>query len=80
MAKMSLLRRRTIEGMTVRNLSPGDATILHPRGRKFSRYFGRSMTFPDFADTGSSGLALCLIGRDIPDGRMAPMAIVISFD
>ena len=34
----------------------------------------------DFVDTGSSGLVLCLFGCDIPEGRMKPLAIVISFD
>ena len=31
-------------------------------------------------DTGSSGAALCLIGNDIPEGRMKPLTIVVSFD
>ena len=34
----------------------------------------------DFVDTGSSGLVLCLFGCDIPEGRIKPLAIVISFN
>jgi hypothetical protein len=34
MAEISPLRRRMIEDMTVRNLSPGDTAILHLRGRQ----------------------------------------------
>jgi hypothetical protein len=32
------------------------------------------------ADTGLSGLALCLFGGDIPEGGMEPLTIVVSFD
>src|ERR1700730_7765489 len=31
---------------------------------------------PDLADTGLSGLALCLFGGDIPEGGMEPLTIV----
>jgi hypothetical protein len=31
-------------------------------------------------DTGSSDLALCLFGRDIPEGGMKPLTIVVYFD
>src|SRR6202035_5123630 len=34
----------------------------------------------DLVDTGLSGLALCLFGGDIPEGRMEPLTIVVSFD
>src|ERR1700730_3003868 len=35
---------------------------------------------PDLADTGLSGLALCLFGGDIPEGGMEPLTIVVSYD
>jgi hypothetical protein len=34
----------------------------------------------DFVDTGLGGLALCLFGGDVPEGRMEPLTIVVSFD
>ena len=42
MAEMSLLRRRMIEDMTVRNLSPATQRSYLNAISKFSRYFGRS--------------------------------------
>ena len=42
MAEMSLLRRRMIEDMTVRNLSPATQRSYLHAVSKFSRYFGRS--------------------------------------
>jgi hypothetical protein len=38
------------------------------------------VTFLRFCGHGSSGLALCLFGGDIPKGGMKPLTIVISFD
>src|SRR4051795_5930404 len=50
MAEMSPLRRRMIEDMTVRNLSPAtQRSYLHAVG-KFSRYFGRSPERLDLED------------------------------
>jgi integrase/recombinase XerD len=42
MAEMSPLRRRMIEDMTVRNLSPATQRSYLNAISKFSRYFGRS--------------------------------------
>jgi integrase/recombinase XerD len=42
MAEISPLRRRMIEDMTVRNLSPATQQSLLDAVSKFSRYFGRS--------------------------------------
>jgi len=42
MAEVSLLRRRMIEDMTVRNLSPATQRSYLNAVSKFSRYFGRS--------------------------------------
>jgi integrase/recombinase XerD len=42
MAEMSPLRRRMIEDMTVRNLSPATQRSYLHAVEKFSRHFGRS--------------------------------------
>ena len=42
MAQMSPLRRRMIEDMTIRNLSPATQQSYVHAVSKFSRYFGRS--------------------------------------
>ena len=51
MAEISPLRRRMIEDMTVRNLSPATQRSYVHAVSKFSRYFGRS--------PGSSGAGRC---------------------
>jgi integrase/recombinase XerD len=50
MAEMSPLRRRMIEDMTVRNLSPATQRSYLHAGAKFSRYFGRSPDRLDLED------------------------------
>ncbi|RMI14769.1 tyrosine-type recombinase/integrase [Sinorhizobium meliloti] len=50
MAELSPLRRRMIEDMTVRNLSPATQRSLINAGQKFSRYFGRSPDRLDLED------------------------------
>ena len=42
MAEMSPLRRRMIEDMTIRNLSPATQHPTSMQSRDFSQYFGRS--------------------------------------
>ena len=42
MAEISPLRRRMIEDMTIRTLSPATQQSYLPAVAKFSRYFGRS--------------------------------------
>ena len=44
MAEISPLRRRMIEEMTVRNLSPATQQSYLSAVSKFSRYFGRLMS------------------------------------
>ena len=50
MAEMSPLRRRMIEDMTVRNLSPATQRSYLHAGAKFSRYFGHSPDRLDLED------------------------------
>src|SRR3954462_13420255 len=50
MAEMSPLRRRMIEDMTVRNLSPATQRSYVHAVAKFSRYFGRSPERLDLED------------------------------
>jgi hypothetical protein len=40
----------------------------------------KKLPSPDLVDTGSSGLALCLFGADVPEGGMKPLTVVISLD
>ena len=51
---MSPLRRRMIEDMTIRNLSPATQQSYVHAVSKFSQYFGRS---PDQLGGGCSGLS-----------------------
>jgi hypothetical protein len=50
MAELSPLRRRMIEDMTVRNLSPATQRSYINAVQKFSRYFGRSPDRLDLED------------------------------
>jgi hypothetical protein len=50
MAEISPLRRRVIENMTVRNLSPATQRSYVHAATKFGRFFGRSPDEPDLED------------------------------
>jgi hypothetical protein len=50
MAELSPLRRRMIEDMTVRNLSPATQRSYLHAVVKFSRFFGRSPDRPGLED------------------------------
>jgi integrase/recombinase XerD len=66
MAEMSPLRRRMIEDMTIRNLSP-EQSYIHAVS-KFSRYFGRSpdrLGLEDVRAYQVHGLAGCHKQRDL---------------
>jgi hypothetical protein len=38
------------------------------------------MTFPALVDTGSRGFSLCLFWRDVAEGGVKPLTIIVSFD
>jgi integrase/recombinase XerD len=59
MAEMSPLRRRMIEDMTVRNLSPATQRSYINAVQKFSRHFGRSPDRLDLEDVRAFRFALC---------------------
>ncbi|MET4037345.1 hypothetical protein ABMB68_008849 [Bradyrhizobium sp. RT4a] len=65
MADLSPLRRRMIEDMTVRNLSPATQRSYISAVSKFSRYFGRS---PD-QSWKTSGPSRCIWSRPASHGR-----------
>ena len=71
MAELSPLRRRMIEDMTVRNLSPATQRSYINAVQKFSRYFGRSPDRLELEDVsrlpGSSGLDRDILGIAEPD-------------
>jgi integrase/recombinase XerD len=62
MAEISPLRRRMIEDMTVRNLSPATQRSYISAVRKFSRYFGRSPDRLDLADVRDFQVHLVSVG------------------
>ena len=66
MAEISPLRRRMIEDMTVRNLSPATQQSYLNAVLKFSRYFGRS---PDRLGLEDVHFALGDLGADQPRDR-----------
>jgi hypothetical protein len=67
MAEMSPLRRRMIEDMTVRNLSPATQRSYIHAVAKFSRFFGRSPDRLELEDVrGLSGTSR--IERDLVAG------------
>ncbi len=59
MAEMSALRRRMIEDMTVRNLSPATQRSYVHAVAKFSRYFGCSPDRLDLEDVRAFQVRLC---------------------
>ena len=74
MAEMSPLRRRMIEDMTVRNLSPATQRSYVYAVAKFSRYFGRSperLGLEDVHALGPSGGVRHLLDGAQPDGLRA---------
>ena len=62
MAEISPLRRRMIEDMTVRNLSPATQQAYLNAVSKFSRYFGRSPDRPGLEDVHAFQLHLVATG------------------
>jgi integrase/recombinase XerD len=66
MAEMSRLRRRMIEDMTVRNLSPATQRSYVHAVSKFSRYFGRSPDRLDLEDVRAFQLHLVANGISWP--------------
>src|SRR5579863_2982825 len=66
MAEMSPLRRRMIEDMTVRNLSPATQRSYVHAVAKFSRYFGRSPDRLDLEDVRAFQVHLVATGISWP--------------
>ena len=62
MAEMSPLRRRMIEDMTVRNLSPATQRSYLAAASKLSRYFGRSPDCLELEDIRAFQVHLVAIG------------------
>lgn len=66
MAELSPLRRRMIEDMTVRNLSPATQRSYLHAVAKFSRYFGRSPDQLDLEDVRAYQVQLVARGISWP--------------
>jgi integrase/recombinase XerD len=66
MAQLSPLRRRMIEDMTVRNLSPATQRSYISAVAKFSRYFGRSPDKLDLEDVRAFQVHLVAMGISWP--------------
>src|ERR1700740_2452193 len=66
MAEISPLRRRMIEDMTVRNLSPATQQSYLRAVSKFSRYFGRSPDCLEVEDVHAFRLHLVATGVSWP--------------
>ena len=70
MAELSPLRRRMIEDMTVRNMSPATQRSYINAVSKFSRYFGRSPERLDLEDVRGH-----FLGEPQPD-RLRPSVLL----
>jgi hypothetical protein len=72
MADLSPLRRRMIEDMTVRNLSPATQRSSISAVSKFSRYFGKSLDRLELEDAapGTSGLDRHFMAGAEPDRQI----------
>src|SRR5271168_4221363 len=66
MAELSLLRRRMIEDMTVRNMSPATQRSYISAVSKFSRYFGKSPERLDLEDVRAFQVHLVSTGISWP--------------
>ena len=79
MAEMSPLRRRMIEDMTVRNLSPATQRSYVHAVAKFSRYFGRSPDRLGLEDVRAFQVHLVSTGHFVagaePDGLRAAVLL-----
>ena len=78
MAQMSPLRRRMIEDMTVRNLSPATQRSYVHAVSKFSRFFGRS---PDPTRLGgcSGAYQVHLASKGVAVGRLNQTVCALRF-
>jgi integrase/recombinase XerD len=68
MAQMSPLRRRMIEDMTIRNLSPATQQSYVHAVSKFSQYFGRSPDRLELRKYGDMNSIPFLAGWTVPFG------------
>ena len=79
MAEMSPLRRRMIEDMTVRNLSPATQRSYLHAVTKFSRYFGRAPDRLGLEDVRAFQVHLVSAGEFLagvePDGLRAAVLL-----
>jgi hypothetical protein len=66
MAEMSPLRRRMVDDMTIRNLSPATQRSYLHAVTKFSRYFGRSPERLDLEDVRAFQVHLVATGISWP--------------
>ncbi len=77
MAELSPLRRRMIEDMTVRNLSPATQRSYISAVSKFSRYFGRSPDKLEIEDV--RAFQVHLVSRDISWASLNQIVCALRF-